>query len=1239
MQEMIIKLGFKICEGFQSASLNINEKSTNIFHRNVSSIESTDLAFISGIISSGLRGSAILNGQKLINNYTHFTNASQKHLPLVVNSNVRLSNKNSRIVNYEPLFAIQKSGCFQLIAHSAQEEIYWTLIAHRIAELSLIPGIVISDFEDIGDVVSIPDDDLIIRYLGNPDDQIICPTPSQELIFGKTRRRIPNWFSFDYPVMVGVQKDSAAISNEKAANHQYFYQHLENLIKKACDEFAQIIGPKLEPITLQGKASNYALVSLGGHIKSLHSELESIQQKAQLITINQLYPLPKIELIQSLKGKKMLTVFETMTGVNLDSSLIYESVLKCFEGSKSNVYEALYGNDLDSETLHLAIEHMIQNKALKKYYLGIGFANSESNFPYKQILNHEIEKNYPSLKNKTLQIEKNPIHSIIENHEELPLEIRLSKDKGPNYSQLSKFYNNTAFFYEHNNLQEVEADPFATLSIVPRITASVFNQSTKRNLIPIFNPSNCTGCGDCFIYCPHSALPPIAIGIEQLLKVGINLASAKGEPILKLIPLLQNFAKVSEQIIKEIDILEPEDFLPIAFSRLSEQMNLEGEKLELIQAEFSRVLKEISTFPVSKTSHFFDLPSSIESGKGELFSVFVNPSSCTGCSICAEVCSEEAIVMQAQNSENLEKVKNQYKLWEQTPDTSGETINRLYQSGSYSPLAAILLSRNYYMSMVGATNNELINPYKSLMHIITSSTEAVVQPKIVRKIKKLDELINDLSTNIHKKLSDSLPDKDLDVLSKSLKNSHNRKIQIKDLLSNITADSHSNLIDTEELSRKSDLVEDLKKLKYLLAEGPNGSGRSRYGLFIDASNALDWINQFPINNFTSPNIIYWDGSAPEQLQGLFYGQLRFVLDHIKLMRRASLEVKDKYDPLKHDDAIASLAWHDLSDDEKQLIPPILLISENKNINALKWQGLYEILAQSYPVKIFLLDDAIPIEKSFDTSFIQKNSNLIGALALKNAFVFQSGMGNIQHLFKGLMDGLIKNSPALFSLHSTNLDFIKTSNKDSRIYDLLAIESRAFPVLCYNPGPNNNFLFGSTSIDENRDVRLNWIEERLSISNENSIPYEITWADWAFTLKNWEHEFVNIDSDNAAIVSISDYIRIEKSSRKDKIPTILRINENESKYYAVSERVVKMCESVLSNWNNLQELSGVISEYPEKLKSEINKELTLKFEIEVEEMKKNYEKKLKDQVAFQTEMMKNNLKNKLVSLSKMAKNNT
>ena len=72
----------------------------------------------------------------------------------------------------------------------------------------------------------VPERELIAEYLGLPEDIIDTPTPAQRMIFGDTRRRIPELWDVDNPVMAGMVQNQDSYMQSVAAQRPYFFDHI-----------------------------------------------------------------------------------------------------------------------------------------------------------------------------------------------------------------------------------------------------------------------------------------------------------------------------------------------------------------------------------------------------------------------------------------------------------------------------------------------------------------------------------------------------------------------------------------------------------------------------------------------------------------------------------------------------------------------------------------------------------------------------------------------------------------------------------------------------------------------------------------------------------------------------------------------------------------------------------------------------------------------------------------------------
>jgi pyruvate-ferredoxin/flavodoxin oxidoreductase len=250
------------------------------------------------------------------------------------------------------------------------------------------------------------------------------------------------------------------------------------------------------------------------------------------------------------------------------------------------------------------------------------------------------------------------------------------------------------------------------------------------------------------------------------------------------------------------------------------------------------------------------------------------------------------------------------------------------------------------------------------------------------------------------------------------------------------------------------------------------------------------------------------------------------------------------------------------------------------------------------------------------------------------------MGNPSHLFNGILEGMESPEPSLFSI------FAPEHKKHFIVNDAwpklagLALNSRAFPSLRFNPKEESKFLSSAIHLGANPDANENWYSETLTYSEgeeEHSFNYAITWADWAYTIREWKSHFSDYKKENGAALPVSDYIALDEDARNGNVPVIIRAKEGNLERYAISKQAVTACEVMLTAWNTWRELAGTLSEFPEKLKKKVTAELSLKFGADLEKAKDDFENRLKDQERTQVEAIRQKLKEKLVALAKQGEN--
>ena len=1257
-----------ISEGILTPSGWEAQPVAHTFGRTPNRFVSNDLSYLLGIASSGLRTAGFLQGEDLMKNFGQLSALARQHIGAVVHV---VEGKLGGNLKLPP--NLSGSGCFQLVASNAQEAVDFTLIAHRVAELSLVPGII--EHKSGGDLdggeqsVHFPDQHTIRQFLGDPDEQIACPTPAQKMLFGDTRRRLPNWFNFDFPTVNGVEKDAHSHSLEAAARQRFFYQHLPEIFASVFAEFEKLTGRKYAPVSAHRlEEADYVLVTQGdvfySAVKTVDGLRSSEKAKAGCLNLNLLQPFPSEELSKLLSGKKAVTVLEAVDGAQMGEPPVFTQVKAALEGVATGGHfwdkkkelvlisgqVNLTGFQNLSGLAAAALGNMLLgDKAKRHFYLGLHFTKNHTDYPQHEVLLQTIAREYPGIEDETLETGDHPNSPKIKKESDLglPLVVRKHKNLGPPYSRLSRFFQDTAYFFQSGEAQELVADPFQALPVMPATTAGLSGMDARRSELPVFSSEKCTGCGACFVQCPHSAIPPVALGFESLLRGGMDIAGRQGLSVSALTPLVKNLGKVSAQVVRSASsdgvtssypVTSAGDFLPAAFEKLTTQLNLSGEKLENAQRDFNNLLFVLSDFPVAVTETFFHQNETREKGSGELFSLAIDPHACTACGLCTQICPEDALTMTAQTPELLAQTERSFGIWEQLPDTASDTIRRQVNDGEYNPFAAVLLSRFNYLSMTGGSLGESGAPAKTLLHWLTALTESAVQPGVVEQVREVEKLIENLSENIHEKLSGALPKEDSSALWNAIAEAKGKRLPMDEIFGKLGGGEHLKLLDTAILQRKIQLVNDLKELRWLLTEGPNGMGRSRFGLALHNGSLPG--AAYPFNPFTTPVIFDKNGVTAELAEGLFRGYLRHALDNLRLLRRARLEAKDQYQPDVHAPKIAALRWQDLEEGEKRLVPPMLLVGSRDSFLDKNFTQLNSLLAGDFPIKIIVLNDGqVSPHGDAAVNFSKNNTLLLSAMTLRKAFVFQGVMDGSKVLFNNLVKGLQRPGPAFFHLLAP--DHGQHTAVNWTALPTLALETRAFPFFRFDPAAQGGFLSMQTSLEGNPSATENWRGMKLDFSEndeQKSQTYTLTLADWLFTQVNWASQFRPALEDEANTLTVAELLKLETSAREGKVAVIFTLGENgELQRWVASRQVVEASQAAENQWHTLREIAGTLTPYPEKLWKEAEAELTKKYEAKLADVRADYEEQLAEKEATVMADVKVKLREKLLALSKRGVN--
>jgi pyruvate-ferredoxin/flavodoxin oxidoreductase len=431
-------------EGFSAAAA---AGTPNVFGRRLIFFEPEGehaaAAVTAGMSLTGMRSANFSAGQGIAYMHESLYAAVGKRLTYVLNIACRAMTKQALNIHcgHDDYHSIDDTGFFQIFAKNVQEVADLNLICHRIAELTLNPGVCAQDgflTSHVIESLRLPEPQLVYEYLGDPTDIIPCPTPAQRMIFGETRRRVPELFDLDYPAMLGTVQNQDSYAQGVAAQRPFFFDHMRELSDVALQEFYELTGRRYARASgYRVEDAEYVLIGQGSIVWNLEEICDYLRAtsgvKIGVINVTMFRPFPDDHIAAMLEGKKAALVLERVDQpLAADAPLLREvrgSVLKAMENHRSgngstpypfvpsfgfdktpDFYSGCYGlgsRDTQPGDLIAAVKNMLpKGKQRRFFYLGVDFLRQGTS---ESLAAHQAKvlKDYPGIKDLALTPDKN----------------------------------------------------------------------------------------------------------------------------------------------------------------------------------------------------------------------------------------------------------------------------------------------------------------------------------------------------------------------------------------------------------------------------------------------------------------------------------------------------------------------------------------------------------------------------------------------------------------------------------------------------------------------------------------------------------------------------------------------------------------------------------------------------------------------------------------------------------------
>jgi pyruvate-ferredoxin/flavodoxin oxidoreductase len=118
------------------------------------------------------------------------------------------------------------------------------------------------------------------------------------MLFGRQRRRIPELWDVDNPVMAGLVENQDSYMQSVAAQRPFFFDHIEALADQAFEEFAALTGRRYAPVMpYRCDDADYLIVGQGSLIPSAEAVADYLREtrklKVGVVNGTHVPPLPR----------------------------------------------------------------------------------------------------------------------------------------------------------------------------------------------------------------------------------------------------------------------------------------------------------------------------------------------------------------------------------------------------------------------------------------------------------------------------------------------------------------------------------------------------------------------------------------------------------------------------------------------------------------------------------------------------------------------------------------------------------------------------------------------------------------------------------------------------------------------------------------------------------------------------------------------------------------------------------